>query len=443
MPVVAGQREPFLSALDSRAAVKGSRDALGAGRIWIPMGRMVIGNVTTVARSVRDFTTTALGYLLADQVIARDPVASRLTVFLKTEQLIAHIRIKANPDIGLRGSERVQANLLNGSRITFSPQPRHQILANQRIYGLWGYYTGAARASGLLTGDPPVPTDAAIQVLELIMPGIASGSTARDSLRGQLLEIMRRETISLDLDGDFSPYAKILGKAFQPRVRASEVRIYRHHLLHGGDHDTTDGRQRQLAELLSDTLPIRDFAFHSTMVGQLAQRAARFGPSHAGLADALRCIERASACLAITQALFRNLLCQDGVSINHHAAAVKRHLGTALDSVQPAAFIELLDHPAIGLRPNEVIRWTAMLQAMARSDVHGLIHAMVDANGQVMAERGGAPWLSIERGILRVAMRDDHAPLPSVPELMTSWPFPFFLNSLRDIAQQLEHPARG
>lgn len=407
------------------------------------MGRMVIGNVTTVTRSVRDFTTTALGYLLADQVIAREPVASRLTVFLKTEQLIAHIRIKANPDIGLRGRERVQANLQTGSRVTFSPQPRHQILANQRIYGLWGYYTGAARASGLLTDDPPVPTDAAIEALELIMPGITSGTTARDSLRGQLLEVMRREIVTLDLDGNFSPYATLLGKAFQPRIRASEVRIYRHHLLHGGDHDTTDGRQRQLAELLCDTLPLKDFAFHPAMVGHLAQRAARCGSSHAGLANALRCIERASACLAVTQALFQNLLCQDGVSVNHHAAAVRRHLGTALGSVQPAAFIELLEHPAIGLRPNEVIRWTVMLQAMERSDVHGLIHAMVDANGQVMAERGGAPWLSIERGILRVAMRDDHAPLPTVPELMTSWPFPFFLNSLRDIAQQLEHPSRG
>jgi hypothetical protein len=30
----------------------------------------------------------------------------------------------------------------------------HQILGNQKIYGLWGLYTMPARASGLLDGDP-------------------------------------------------------------------------------------------------------------------------------------------------------------------------------------------------------------------------------------------------------------------------------------------------
>jgi len=40
--------------LDSRAAVKGSRDPLGIQAIWTRLGRHVVGNLTTVSNSVRD-----------------------------------------------------------------------------------------------------------------------------------------------------------------------------------------------------------------------------------------------------------------------------------------------------------------------------------------------------------------------------------------------------
>ena len=53
---------PFLTDLDPQAAIKGSRDPLGIQPIWTRMGRHVVGNLTTVSTSVRDFTTTILGY---------------------------------------------------------------------------------------------------------------------------------------------------------------------------------------------------------------------------------------------------------------------------------------------------------------------------------------------------------------------------------------------
>ena len=56
---------PFLTDLDSRAAVKGSRDPLGIQQIWTRLGRHVVGNLTTVSDSVRDFTTMLLGYYFA------------------------------------------------------------------------------------------------------------------------------------------------------------------------------------------------------------------------------------------------------------------------------------------------------------------------------------------------------------------------------------------
>ena len=57
---------PFLTELDSRAAVKGSRDSLGLQAIWTRLGRHVVGNFTTVSDSVRDFTVVLLGFHFSD-----------------------------------------------------------------------------------------------------------------------------------------------------------------------------------------------------------------------------------------------------------------------------------------------------------------------------------------------------------------------------------------
>lgn len=39
---------PFLTQLDSRAQVRGSRDPLGVQAVWTRMGRHVGGNLTTI-----------------------------------------------------------------------------------------------------------------------------------------------------------------------------------------------------------------------------------------------------------------------------------------------------------------------------------------------------------------------------------------------------------
>lgn len=59
---------PFLTDLDARAAVKGSRDPLGIQQIWTKLGRQVIGNLTTVSSSLRDFTVLIIGLYLAEQL---------------------------------------------------------------------------------------------------------------------------------------------------------------------------------------------------------------------------------------------------------------------------------------------------------------------------------------------------------------------------------------
>jgi len=59
---------PFLTQLDSRASIKGSRDPLGVQAIWSRFGRHVAGNLTTVSNSLADFTVLLLGHYLAERV---------------------------------------------------------------------------------------------------------------------------------------------------------------------------------------------------------------------------------------------------------------------------------------------------------------------------------------------------------------------------------------
>ena len=73
--------QPFLTDLDSRAAVKGSRDPLGVQAIWTRLGRHVVGNLTTVSTSLRDFTTLLLGYHFAERVAEEGGTEGDLATF--------------------------------------------------------------------------------------------------------------------------------------------------------------------------------------------------------------------------------------------------------------------------------------------------------------------------------------------------------------------------
>jgi hypothetical protein len=84
----------FLTDLDSRAQIRGSRDPLALVPVWSFFGRKVVGNLTTVTDSVRGFTTLMLGYYFAREVEDRHQSAdgSTLSTFLKFEQLAGYSR---------------------------------------------------------------------------------------------------------------------------------------------------------------------------------------------------------------------------------------------------------------------------------------------------------------------------------------------------------------
>jgi hypothetical protein len=182
---------PFLTDLDSRAAVKGSRDPLGIQPIWTRLGRHVVGNLTTATDTVRGFTTLLLGYYLAERLADDLGSGTELSTFLKWEQLAAYARTVGNNDTRFRGTERVQMLLIEGhhARVPLSEDRLYQILGNQKIYGLWGLYTRPARTSGLIKDDPPRLTPAALEFVEKLYLPILEQAASKDVKR--LRDILR------------------------------------------------------------------------------------------------------------------------------------------------------------------------------------------------------------------------------------------------------------
>ncbi|MCC7144599.1 MAG: hypothetical protein IT349_21070, partial [Candidatus Eisenbacteria bacterium] len=105
-------RTPFLTDLDPNATVKGSRDPLSVQPIWARLGRGIVGNLTTVSTSPRDFTVLILGYYFAERSAdgAAEPEDGDLGVFLRWEQLAAYARGGVLNDWTFRGTERARKN---------------------------------------------------------------------------------------------------------------------------------------------------------------------------------------------------------------------------------------------------------------------------------------------------------------------------------------------
>src|SRR2546430_14552484 len=93
----------FLTDLDPRARVKGSRDALGAQAVWAAAGRPLVGNLTTVTASVPAFTTLLVGLRLAERAAAEGKAESVEDAFLAWEQMRSEER-RVGKECRSRGS---------------------------------------------------------------------------------------------------------------------------------------------------------------------------------------------------------------------------------------------------------------------------------------------------------------------------------------------------
>lgn len=422
---------PFLTDLDSRAAVKGSRDPLGIQQIWTRLGRHVIGNLTTVSNSVRDFTTMLLGYYFAALLAEETGPGSELATFLKWEQLAAYARATANKDYEFRGTERVKRNLSEGTSVSISDDRAWQILGNQKIYGLWGLYTTPARASGFVDGEPTRLTPPVLDyVQQHYLPKLENGS-GKGTRR--ILDLLRPRSSKVDVGGREAPIIQSIGSVLRRHLPAKEKEFYRFHLLYGGPKDATEGRQQQLAALLDDTLDREDFTWSTGMVASIAKDAGSRGKEWHPLAHRLNSIRTTETLLAPVSTLFTHLLGLDGKSMDSVVKRVREAWGPGLRTVD-AQMIRDLRGEISGGDPATGDRWIGIAESISKGDYALLIDLLIEQNQVVMASRGGAPWLEKRGTKLHVRFRDEQGSLPSRDELSTLWRFPYFLDSLRSVA---------
>jgi hypothetical protein len=239
---------PFLTDLDSRAQVKGSRDPLGAQSVWTRFGRHVVGNLTTVTNSVRDFTTLLPGYYFAERVAADLGPGSELSTFLKWEQLAGYARAYVNKDYAFRGTERVQGTLNAGTRVTLSKARAFQILSDQQTYGLWGLYSVASAAAGLVDQDPARLTPSGLEFVERFYLPVFHEAGIPNADR--VVELLSRVEARIELAKAEHKLCATVAQILKRRILEREREFYHSHLVEGGPSDSTQGRQALLAKIM-------------------------------------------------------------------------------------------------------------------------------------------------------------------------------------------------
>ncbi|MEU5563609.1 hypothetical protein [Micromonospora musae] len=407
----------FLTDLDPRARVKGSRDGLGAQAVWSATGRPLIGNLTTVTDSLQGFTTLLVGLRLAE-LAASDELDNPTNAFLIWEQMAAYARYKRGHR-GFFGLQRIVARSAkagsNGGKVHLSPQPEHQILSNQRTDGLLGNYTAPARVSGLVAPGSParLTPEAAAFVDTVYLPRLESG-WGRDAR--YLVRELRRDRVVFDLG--VNEKRESVANIFNPVMSQLEVDFYRYHLVEGGPGDPTKGRQRKLAALL-EARPSESVWLSRSYLMALADDAESRGWSE--VADLLRRVIACESVLAPASLLFSYLLGRNGAHLDEVVADLRSCWGDHLDSIAPLAIAAL---------PGQ--EWPRLAEALAHGDYYELIRTLAERNATVMRERGAAlAWLEVtDQDQLRVRFRDEPADLPSGDDVPELWRYPYFIPSL-------------
>lgn len=429
---------PFLTDIDPQAAIKGSRDPLGLQTIWARLGRHVVGNLTTVSTSVRDFTTLVLGYYFAERVSNEGAGDGDLAVFLRWEQLAAYARGGINDDWGFRGVERARKNWESEGRIRLGADTGSQILSNQKTYGLWGLYSVPARSSGLVEGDPTRLTAAGRDLVDRSYLPVFT----KERLRNADAVVSRLAKARLDLDARKSDRALLeaIGKVLSRRLSAGEREAFRTHLLFGGPEDKTEGGQAVLARAMESTLDDSQWTLSPPRVRQLAKDCRRAGGIGEVVADRLERIRTAELLLAPAAALFNLILASGGQSVAEVVRTVQRQWGSSLRTidVERTAGLEGELRDSTG-ESGTGERWVKLARALASGEFGQAVTLLLEQNAFVMKVRAGSgAWVDLSGGRLRVRLRDEATgDLPGRAELPSYWRHSYFLDSLQRVAVAL------
>jgi hypothetical protein len=107
--------------------------------------------------------------------------------------------------------------------------------------------------------------------------------------------------------------------------------------------------------------------------------------------------------------------------------------GSGLKHLQPKKIEDLRPRIRDASDDKTVDRLVQMATSLRDGDYRTFMTTAAAQNAAVMAQRGGAPWLSLEKGRLRVRLRAEEGALPPRKELGALWTNSYFINSLKTV----------
>ena len=422
----------FLTAEDPRARIRGSRDPLGVQPIWTDFGRQVIANLTTVTTSVREFSVLLLGRYFAERLVAEEAIEEEeaLNVFLRIEQLAGYARYLVHGAESVRGITRVKRFTSESNRVTISADTRHMILTDQRVYGIWGLYTAAGRASGLLPHtEIGVEAIARDFIEQAYLPALESqwGKLRQLAIHGGELPARGSNAI-------FQAVANALGPELSSAERDFWPAVLRDAAHAGVESAEVAHRQSQLARLMQTYLD-GEAPLDRVTVQSLAEAAETVS---AALAERLRRIDRLEALLVPTDLAFQLLIARHG----QWPARVAETLADAWGE-SGITFRDNFDNiaPIIeqSVGPEQCDLLCQANHALADGDYTHLVDTLLEWNQLVMSYRGSAPW--VRRGAdgrLDVRHRGREPQLPDPDEMAERLDNEYFLSSLASITFEIQ-----
>ena len=422
------QEMPFLTRLDERAKIKGSRDPLGLQSIWAGLGRKVIKNLSTVSTSLRDFTTLIVGLYLIEKNIDKTDESSA-QIFIKWEQLAAYARFR-NGDEGFRGIERVKKNF--SSSITISANGEHQVLSNQKAYGIWGLYRVPAMNSDLLkkNSENQLTIPASKFVENYYIPKMEkSGNKIVD----RITEILTKPSTEISVDGSESDLMNSLASLLSKVLDKSEKDFYRKCLLYSGEWKD-DNLQKQLVDIIESSnrfkkKPSRKFISH------LGYRANN--DNNTLLSEKLEDILRCESLIAPLSRIFGYLQGMHNESVEKAESFMKEKWDMSGNSIVHSDFDKLTQVPGSIIEESQADRFRSMGRSLNRGQYNKLIRLLVEQNKEIMERRGGGPWIEINDDQFYVNYRDENTSLPEKEKLTELLEHDYFFGSLLKIIREI------
>ena len=413
----------FLSEWDGRARPKGSRDPLGFELVWSHYGRKVIGNLTTVTASLENFSVALLGFYWANELnpTSTGTVKERSKrikeTFLRYEQLAGYLRHihKTGPNSrendkgeSILGSRRIK-NRIETGKITLGPEDEHQILSSQATQGLWGLYYSAMKATELVKDDDRGLTDKGKEIARLIEQKL-------DSEADKLKKWLEKNTklVREDLEKQC--------KKFFDAIRDSEAcgKLLKN-LMMGSN------KNKQLAEVQIDLWEATRLYLKEERPGPFVS-GIKDKAQNADLLNRLSDIESVERLLVAMNNLFRYFQRKNGAELSE----VIKEIGKKEYDYKDLRLPEC--HQLKGSPYEEKL--TSIRNDLFNNNVEQAITKILELNGEVMKDRGGAPWIEIEKNkTLLVRVPDETAELLDKKELQTHWDNSYFLYSYLAVAR--------